>query len=137
MPSQKGKKMANASAITINSLSENVVLAQPTADVLDTGTAAVTLPVTPDGDTHRLLLEISNTAEAADTMTVSVLAGDNPPASQAEIGDLTFTVAQGAVKYVVVESGRFMQSDGKINIKVTPASTKTQTAAIRAYKLPK
>jgi len=129
--------MANATAITVNALTENTVLDQPTADVLDTGTAAVTIPVTPDGDTHRLLLEVTNIALAADTMSVSVLAGDNPPASQAEKGDLTFTVAQDAVKYVVLESARFIQSDGKINVKVTPASTKAQTATIRAYKLPK
>lgn len=129
--------MANASAITVNALTANTVLTAPTADVLDTGTAAVTIPVTPDGDTSRLLLEFTNTAQDADTMTVAVLAGDTPPAFQASAGDLSFTVAQSAVRYVVLESARFMQSDGTISIKITPASTKTQTATIRAYKLPK
>jgi len=129
--------MANATSITLNDVAENTALAQPTGDVLDTGTDAVTLPMTPAADTHRILVEVTNTAAAADTMTVAVLGGDNPPASQGERGDLSFTVAQNAVKYLVLESARFMQSDGKINIKITPASTKTQTAKIRAYRLPK
>ncbi len=129
--------MANATAITVNDLAENTELAQPTADVLDTGTTAVTIPITPDGDTHDILLELANTAEAAATMTVAVLAGDNPPAFRAGLGDLAISLAQNAVKYVVLESARFMQSNGVINVKSTPASTKTQTLAIRAYRLPK
>lgn len=129
--------MANATGITITDVAENTALAQPTGDVLDTGTAAVTLSMVPAGDTHRILVEVTNTAAAADTMTVAVLAGDNPPASQGERGDLSFTVAQNEVKYVTLESARFMKKDGKISIKFTPASTKAQTAKIRAYRLPK
>jgi hypothetical protein len=41
------------------------------------------------------------------------------------------------VRYVVLESARFMKKDGTIVITVTPAGTKSQTATIRAYKLPK
>ncbi len=129
--------MANATAITLRSLTEDTPLAQPTADVLDTGTAAVTLSLTPGGDTHNILLEFINTAEADDDMTVTVLAGDNPPAFRNTLGNLEFTVEQNDVYYLVVESARFMQSDGKIDIKFTPASTKTQTMTVRAYKLPK
>lgn len=129
--------MANATAITVNAMTAETVLTQPTADVLDTGTAAVTIGVTPDGDSHRLLLEFTNTAAAADTMTVSILAGDNPPAMANAAGAATFTVAQNAVRYIVVDSGIHMQDNGAINVTVTPASTKTQTATIRAYKLPK
>lgn len=129
--------MANATAITLRSLTENTPLAQPTADVLDTGTAAVTVPLTPGGDTHNILLEFTNTALAADDMTVTVLAGDNPPAFRNTLGDLEFAVGQDEVYYLVVESARFMQSDGKINIKFTPAATKTQTMTVRAYQLPK
>lgn len=129
--------MANATAVTVNALTSETVLTQPTADVLDTGTTAVTIPVTPNGDTHRLLLEFTNTAAAADTMTVKILAGDTPPALQNSLGDVSFTVAQDAVRYIVVDSAQHMQSDGTISITVTPAATKTQTASIRAYKLPK
>lgn len=129
--------MANATAITVRELTAETALAQPTADVLDTGTDAVTIPVTPDGDTHRLLLEFTNTAQAADTMTVKILAGDLPPALSNGLGDVSFTVAQNKVYYIVVDSARHMQSDGTISVSVTPANTKSQTATIRAYKLPK
>lgn len=129
--------MANATAITVTPLVENTALAQPTADVLDTGTDPVTLSFTPDGDCHNILLEFINTAEAADAMAVKVLAGDNPPAFRSGLGDLSISVAQNAVRYLVLESARFMQSDGKINIVFTPANGKTQTMTVRCYKLPK
>lgn len=129
--------MANATAITLRSLTAGTVLTAPTADVLDTGTTAVTLKVTPNGDSHRLLLEFTNTAQAADTMTVTINAGDNPPALSQALGAITFTVAQSAVRYIVVDSAQVMQNDGTIEVVITPASTKTQTATIRAYMLPK
>lgn len=129
--------MANATAITVNAMVAGTALTKPTADVLDTGTTAVTLPVTPNGDSHRLLLEFTNTAAAADTMTVSIDAGDLPPAQSQGLGAISFTVAQSAVKYIVVDSAQHMQSDGNINVTITPAASKTQTAEIRAYKLPK
>ena len=129
--------MANATAITVNALTANTVLTQPTANILDTGTAAVTIGFTPDGDSHNVLLEVTNTALAADLMTVDILAGVRPPAVEASLGNVTFTVAQNAVRYIVVDSSRCMQADGKINVMFTPASTKAQTMTIRAYKLPK
>jgi hypothetical protein len=129
--------MANATSIAVSDLTENTVLAQPAGSALDTGTDPVTIPITIAGDTHKVLLEVTNVALAADTMTVKVLAGDNPPALRAGLGDLEFTVAQNAVKYLVLESMRFRQDDGKINITVTPAATKSQTAKFRAFRLPK
>lgn len=129
--------MANATAITLRSLTAETVLTQPTADVLDTGTAAVTIKVTPNGDAHRLLLEFTNTAAAADTMTVSIGAGTMPPALSKDLGATSFTVAQNAVRYIVVDSAQHANADGTISVTVTPASTKTQTASIRAYMLPK
>lgn len=129
--------MANATAITLNALTAGTVLTRPTGDVLDTGTDPVTIDLTPNADTHRIILEVTNTAAAADTMTVSIAAGDTPPAMEASAGALSYTVAQNAVRYIVLDSSRHMQSDGTIEVTVTPASTKTQTATIRAYKLPK
>lgn len=129
--------MANATAITLRTLSPNTVLTQPTADVLDTGTDPVDLTFAPDGDLHNILLEFINTAAAADTMTVKVNAGAMPPAMENSYGDLSVTVAQNAVRYLVLDSSRFMQADGKIKITFTPANTKTQTMTVRAYKLPK
>lgn len=129
--------MANASAITVTSLVSGTATAQPTAAVLDTGTDPVTLSFSPAGDTHNIVLEFTNNAAAADTGTITVLAGDEPPAMEAGLGDLSFTLAQNAVKYLVIDSARFMQSDGKINVTFTPATGKAQTFTVRAYKLPK
>lgn len=129
--------MANATKITLRALTENTPLDQPTADVLDTGTTAVTLPLTPIGQTNRILLEFTNTAQADDDMAVKVKAGVNPPAFQNGLGDLDIVLEQNDVVYVVVESARFMQADGDIDIVFTPAATKTQTATVRAFVLPK
>lgn len=129
--------MANATAITLNELAVDTSTVAIVADVLDTGTAAVTLPLAPAGDTHNILLEFANTAQAADIMKVEVLAGDNPPAFLAGLGTLTINVAQNKTAYVVLDSARFMQSDGDIDITITPALNKTQTMTIKAFKLPK
>jgi hypothetical protein len=129
--------MANATSVTLNVLAENTAKDDVAESVLDTGTAAVTIPLTPAGDTHNILLKLENSAAAADVMTVEILAGDNPPAFQAGLGDLSIALAQNEIDYVVIESARFMQSDGTISIKSTPASTKAQTLKITAIKLPK
>jgi hypothetical protein len=84
--------MANATAITLTAASANGAVAQPTADVLDTGTTAVTLPLALAGvGCDRVLLEVKNTAAAA--LKVEILAGDNPPAQRAGLGDLTLVAA--------------------------------------------
>lgn len=129
--------MANATSVTLNVLTENVAKDDVAESVLDTGTDAVTIPLTPDGDTHNILLKFENNAAAADIMTVKILAGDNPPAFQAGLGDLSIALAQNEIDYAVIESARFMQSNGTISIKSTPAAGKTQTLKITAIKLPK
>jgi hypothetical protein len=130
--------MANASAITVNVLTPDTAgIAQPTADVLDTGTAAVTLAAAVGGQSELVLLEVTNNAASAVNLTVSVLAGDNPPAQRAGLGDLDTVLAQNAVKIIgPLESARFIQDDGKLNVKFTPASG-TLAASIRCYKIPR
>lgn len=134
--------MANATAITLTDLSAGTPVAQPTADVLDTGTAAVTLPLALGGKgLDRVLLEIKNTAAAA--LLVEVLAGDNPPAVRSGLGNATVgaAIAQNAVVMIgAFEGARYVQVDGatpgRLDIKFTPASG-TIGATIRAYRLPK
>ena len=129
--------MANASAITVTSLTANTAgVVPPTQDVLDTGTAAVTLDADVGGDGMVLFEFVSNHASAVN-QTFSILAGDNPPAQRAGLGNLDTVVAQNATKLVgPLETARFIQSDGKISVTVTPASG-TIAAKIRCYKLPK
>lgn len=130
--------MANATAITVTSLTPDTAgVAQPTADVLDTGTAAVTLSADVGGQSELIMLEVKNTAGAANDLTVSVLAGDNPPAQRAGLGDLDTVIAQNATKIIgPLESARFIQDDGKLNVKFAPASG-TLAASIRCYKIPR
>ncbi len=58
--------MANASAITVTTLTPDTAgIAVPTADVLDTGTAAVTLPAAVGGQSELVILEVTNNAASA------------------------------------------------------------------------
>jgi hypothetical protein len=134
--------MANAAAITLNDLTANGAVAQPTADVLDTGTAAVTLPLALAGKgTGRTIVIVKNTA--ANALKVELLAGDNPPALRAGLGDLTLVAAaaQNEINvFSAFESSRFIQTDGatkgRLDFKFTPASG-TIGVQITAYRLPK
>lgn len=130
--------MANTASITVTALTPDAAgVAQPTADVLDTGTAAVTLAAAVGGLSELVILEVKNAAGAANNLTVSVLAGDNPPAQRAGLGSLDTVIAQNAVKIIgPFESARFIQDDGKLNVTFTPASG-TIGAEIRCYKIPR
>ncbi len=132
--------MANATAITVTNLTADAFVARPTADTLDTGTAAVTLSAAVGSETSRALFEFTNTAAA--NLTVAILAGDNPPAFQSALGNISKTLAQNEVWYVAAPtSSRFVQDDstsrtGRIDVTFTPASG-TIGATVRCYKLPK
>lgn len=134
--------MANAALITCTDTTANGAVAQPAVNTLDTGTAAVTLPLSLAGKgADRVILEVKNTAAAA--LKVEILAGDNPPAQRAGLGDLTL-VAAAAQNDVNIfgpfDSSRFVQNDatssGRLDFKFTPASG-TIGVTIRAYRLPK
>lgn len=134
--------MANATSIALTDLVAGTGVAAPTADVLDTGTAAVTLPLAASGKgLERILLEVTNTAAAA--LKVEVLAGDNPPAGRAGLGATTIVAALAQNAVIVVagfEGARYVQTDGatkgRLDLKFTPASG-TIGVSIRAYRLPK
>lgn len=134
--------MANATAITITELVAATGVAQPTADVLDTGTAAVVLPCNLGGKgLGRVVFEIKNTAAAA--LLVELVAGDNPPAQRAGLGDATVVAAlaqNGIVELAGIDGSRFTQTDGatkgRVDLRFTPASG-TIGVTIRAYRLPK
>lgn len=130
--------MANATAITVTALTpDSAGVAQPTADVLDTGTAAVTLAAAVSGQSELVILEVKNTAGAANNLTVTVVAGDNPPAQRAGLGGLDTVIAQNATAIIgPLESARFIQDDGKLNVTFTPAAG-TIGANIRCYKIPR
>lgn len=134
--------MANATAITVTDCVANGAVAQPSVDTLDTGTAAVVLPIALSGKgTGRIIVEVKNTAAA--NLKVEAVAGDNPPALRASLGDVTLVAAaaQNAVNLCgPFDGSRFMQTDGatkgRIDLRFTPASG-TIGVQIRAYRLPK
>lgn len=113
------------------------VLALNDATADPAGTAIVhanTHIITPTGPSSKLAIRLTNTTASEKTMTIK--AGDNPPADAAGQGDLVITFAAGdstpVVKWVVIESARFIQSNGTVQITVA-AST---TGFIAAVELP-
>lgn len=53
--------------------------------------------------------------------TVTFKAGDRYPAQRADLGDLVITLAADDCRYISVETSRFLQNDGTIN--VIPSTT--------------
>lgn len=128
--------MSNAAAITVHELVALTPTATPTPDALDTGTSAVTIYADLDGDMDTTILYIKNTDNDT-AMTVEILAGDNPPAQRAALGNLSESVAFGVGKYFgPFESARFAQDDGSLGVKITPASG-TISAQITCMRLPR
>lgn len=90
------------------------------------------IPASPDSDT--LFLVVNNTAAAAKAVTVraGVGGGATPgPAFRSGIGDLAVSVGAGATRWIgPLESARFAQLDGSINVDFEAGTTGTIIAAI-------
>jgi hypothetical protein len=82
---------------------------------------------------ERMFIRVTNTNGTARVVTIK--AGANPPAWAAGQGDLAVTVAltSGDVLIGPLESGRFLQADGTINIDFGTS----MTGAITVYTLPR
>lgn len=103
------------------------------ATTLDAGgtTYDVANGLTLTGFPENNLIRITNTDD--DTgLTVTFLAGDNPPALAAGQGDLAVTVAFGTTRFLSLESGRFLQSDGSVNVDVT-----VNTGKLTVFQVPR
>jgi hypothetical protein len=96
--------------------------------------AANTHVITPTKRSGKLLIRIRNTTAAAKVFTV--VAGDSPPANAQGQGNLTMSLADGSTTavdgWLCLESARFMQNDGTIQITVASATT----GFITAFQLP-
>ena len=90
--------------------------------IAGTGTAIVaanTHVITPTGPLEELVIIITNTEGS--TNVVTVLAGDNPPAGSAGLGNKAFTTIAATTGQVILpplESARFLQNDGTVRITV-------------------
>lgn len=74
------------------------------------------------------IIVVQNTFDGAKDITVK--AGDSPPALEAGLGDLVIEAADGDPTVVplfiaALSSGRFLQSDGTVNIDIEAAMTGT------------
>ena len=77
---------------------------------------------------ERLILRFVVTTAA----TFVVKAGDRYPAQRVDLGDLSITMATSDVRMICIETSRFLQNDGTINITCT-----NTTDRLQAYMLPK
>jgi len=81
---------------------------------------------------RRLVLRINEGTSAAGTWTIKAGAGSTAgPAQKAGQGDLVILPGASETKYVVVESARFMQADGKLYVDVNSVPGTRTIAALR------
>jgi hypothetical protein len=128
--------MANAAVLTVSELAPRTWAARPAGAAFDTGTVAVTVygTISPYRS-GAVIAEVSNGGTAA--LGVAVVAGDNPPAQMAGLGDVTGSVGAGSVGlFGPFETMRFGQDDGTFGLKLTPTG-ETLKGTVRVYALGK
>lgn len=101
-----------------------------------TGTTLVAAPTNDmqlaRAEPEKTVLRVTNTDDDT-ALTITVKAGDYPPALAAGQGDLTVSVAFGTTHYIgPFESGRFLQSDGSLMV-----TSSTTTGTIACLKVPR
>ncbi|MFJ6615450.1 hypothetical protein ACIQPT_34820 [Streptomyces sp. NPDC091289] len=116
--------------LAYSNLVPNGNLAQPA------GTALVAAPTNDmqlaDAFPELTVLRVTNSDDDT-ALTITVKAGDHPPALAAGQGDLAVSVAFGATQFIgPFESGRFVQNDGSMLIEST-----TTTGTITALRVPR
>lgn len=105
-------------AITLTTLVENGKTASPTPAVITADNTYQAVPLARLTGRSCILKIVVATAAT----TVTIQAGDTPPAQAAGLGDLVFTSLATGTYYVLLESGRFAQSDGTVMIKAATAA---------------
>lgn len=116
-------------AVTVTALSANALNTNPAGTAINTTNGAVINGVNA-GD--RVLVRITNTNGTNRVATVK--AGVNPPSPRKGLGDLAITVpATTGDVLLVLESARFLQADGTINVDFAAS----MAGIISAVRLPK
>ena len=118
--------------VPVTSLTTDAKVDAPAAVAIVHGDGAT---IAASGDTRKLLIVLTNTTAGEKVMTIKAPT-DNPNAVRSGVGDLAITFAAGnatpVVKYVVIESARFAQSDGSISIDFASDTT----GFMNAFRLP-
>lgn len=110
-------------SVAITALTLNGGVARPAGTAINVSNGAV---VDPAGDTDSFLIEVRNTTAAEKDVTIK--AGVGPTA---DLGDLVVPVAANTgVQIICIESARFAQADGTVNIDFEASMTGT-VAALR------
>ena len=114
-------------AVAYSSLVANSNLADPAGTTIDSTLVTNGVKISA-AFSERTILRVANTAGADKIVTVN--AGDYPPAMAAGLGNLATTVAAtSGVQWIgPFESGRFLQSDGTIEVDFASGTTGTITA---------
>lgn len=113
-------------AVTYSSLVANGDLADPSGTSISSGDANGGQIA--DAEPELTVLRVVGGTAG----TLSILAGDNPPAIAAGQGDLDVTVGGSATVWVgPFESGRFLQSDGSLEM------TCDQDMTVTAFLVPR
>ena len=114
-------------ALTPVTLTANTVVSDPAGTSVDATDSHVFTPTHP---TDQYLIRVTNTT--ASTKTVTLKAGDSPPADAAGQGDLVLSCDAGNVTPVTKWNGpftsaRFIQNDSTVNLDVAASMTGTIT----------
>lgn len=112
--------MANTT-VTVTSLTKNAAVT-PTLTAI---VAANTHVITPSKSFKKVVIRLINTT--ASTKVFTVVAGDNPPADAAGQGNLDISLTDGSTTpteaNVEIESARFVQDDGSVQVTVASGTT--------------
>lgn len=116
-------------AVTVTTLTANTGVTEPAGTTADPTNDHVVTGV----PCEELILRFANTNGSDRVATI--VAGDSPPALSAGQGDLAVTVpaTSGVVWVGPLESARFVQSDGSVNIDLAASFAGTVTA----YRVPR
>jgi len=127
--------MANPAHLTVTNLTVDGNILRGAGDAIDTNGTVPILAAALGGATERLLIEV--TEDNVREVTVTVLQGDNPPAVRQSLGGLAVVVAQNTARLIgPLESARFMQDDGTVNVAFA-GTAGAATCHVRTYLLPK
>jgi hypothetical protein len=122
--------------LPLTDLVPNGGIAQPTGTVVDQvngmNVQLLSEAIPAAGSAQHLVIQVTNSAAGAHNIIIR--AGVNPPAMRAGIGDLNVSVAAAGTQMVgPLEPGRFVQTDGSVNVDFASGFTGT----INAYLIPR
>jgi hypothetical protein len=100
--------MAYFGTVTAGTFTANALNTIATATINGSGTAVISVP---SGRIQRTVLMVYNSGTVVGTVTLK--AGNYPPAFSQIAGDLALVCPGGSTEYFCLDGSRFVQSDGQ------------------------